>query len=439
VRKHNWRKMVSLTLGFALAISLAGCSGGSQKKTSDNPKSEKSAEKKTKVTFWYLWSGEEGETIEKAVQEYNKQSDKYKIDMLSVPDTQKIMAAIPAGNGPDVSDDFSNNVGKYASAGILEPLDDYISKTKYDTDDFIPAALDSCKMDGKTYSLPISMNLEALYYNKTLLKEAGYTEPPKTMEEMYEMAVKTTKVNEDGTLDVCGFPDFPAVYYLGNFATAAGGGWYTEDGKPSTPDDFGNQYALKLARDYRTKFGLENVIKFQSGGKYLDPTDPFLAGKQVFRVDGSWMGKSIKETFQSDVDYGVTYIPYPKDKPELKARGLISTSTLYITANSGNKDGSWDFMAWFAGKDGQAASTIKNGGFPSRTSLLGDETFRKGYDIDFYTELAQSKNLTFVPNGPKNSEYDTIVSEQTELCLNLKQDIETTLKNINTKGSEILK
>lgn len=277
-----------------------------------------------------------------------------------------------------------------------------------------------------------------MYYNKTLLKNAGYTDPPKTMEEMYEMAVKTTKVSKDGSLDVCGFPDFPAVYYLSNFTTAAGGGWYTKDDKPSAIDDYGNNFALKLGRDYRTKFGLTNVIKFQSGGKYLDPTDPFLAGKQAFRVDGSWMGKAIKETFKSTVDYGVTYIPYPKDKPELAARGLMSSSMLYMTSNSKVKDGAWDFISWYAGKDSQIQTTIKNGGFPSRTSLLTNETFLKGYDADFYVKLAQSKNLTYNPNGPKNAEYDTMVNEQTELCMNLKQDISTTLKNINEKGTAIL-
>ena len=44
--------------------------------------------------------------------------------------------------------------------------------------------------------------------------------------------------------------------------------------------------ALKYAVMYREKFGVENVAKFGSAGKYLDPTDPFLAGKQTFRVDG---------------------------------------------------------------------------------------------------------------------------------------------------------
>ena len=441
MKRRIFRSAAALALASAMLISAAGCSGGSSASSAGSAASgtqSTAPAQKTKVVFWHLWTGDEAKAINAAAEAYNKQSDKYEVQSLSVPDSQKIMTAISANNGPDVTDDFSSDIGKFAGSGIMTPLDDYIQKTSYDVSDFIPAALESCKMDGKTYALPISINLEALYYNKALLKKAGYSEPPETLEEMYEMAVKTTEVNKDGTLNVCGFPDFPSVYYLSNFTTAAGGGWYTKDDKPSAADDAGNTTALKLARDYRQKFGLANVVKFASAGKYLDPTDPFLTGKQTFRVDGSWMGKNIKETFKSDVDYGVTYIPYPKDKPELKGRGLMSSSIIYIAANSKNKDGAWDFISWFAGKDGQVQSTIVNNGFPSRTSLLTNETFLKGYDVDFYSELAKSKNLTFNPNGPKNGEYDTLVNDQTELCMNLKQDIPTTLKNIHDQGSSIL-
>ncbi len=440
MKRSIFRNAVAFALAAVMLASAAGCSnsGSGSSSAASAAQSAAAPAQKTKIVFWHLWTGDEAKVINAAAAAYNKQSDKYEVQALSVPDSQKIMTAISAGNGPDVSDDFSSDVGKFAGSGILNPLDDYIKQTNYDVSDFIPAALQSCMMDGKTYGLPISINLEALYYNKTLLKKAGYSNPPETLEDMYDMAVKTTEVNKDGTLNVCGFPDFPTVYYLSNFTTAAGGGWYTKDDKPAPADDAGNTMALKLARDYRQKFGLANVVKFESGGKYLDPTDPFLTGKQTFRVDGSWMGKNIKETFKSDVDYGVTYIPYPKDKPELKGRGLMSSSMIYITSNSKNKDGAWDFISWFAGKEGQIQSTIANNGFPSRTSLLTNETFLKGYDVSFYVELAQNKNLTYNPNGPKNGEYDTMVNDQTELCMNLKQDIPTTLKNIHDKGASIL-
>ncbi len=437
-----FRNATALVLAAAMLAATAGCSGGNSASSgtgSAAPAAQSAAPaQKTKVVFWHQWTGDEAKVINAAAESYNKQSSKYEVQPLSVPDSQKIMTAISAGNGPDVSDDFNTDIGQYASSGILTPMDDYIQKTNYDVSDFIPTALDSCKMSGKTYALPISMNLEALYYNKTLLKEAGYSKPPETQEEMYEMAVKTTKVNKDGTLSVCGFPDFPTGYYLLNFTVGAGGGWYTNDGKPAAADDAGNTMALKFTRDYRQKFGVANVVKFESSGKYLDPTDPFLTGKQTFRVDGSWLGKNIKETFKSNVDYGVTYIPYPKAKPELKSRAIIATSMVYIPANSKNKDGAWDFASWFAGKDGQIAATIGNNGFPSRASLLTNETFLKGYDVDFYVQLAKGKNLTFEPNSPKNSEYDTLVTDQTNLCMDLKQDIPTTLKNIHDKGASIL-
>ncbi len=444
MKKFSFKRVMACALAIVtLSTVFAGCSNAAPAANSQaatgSAATSKAAAPKTKVVFWYLWSGDAVARIDKLVKEYNAQSDKYEVEALSVPDAQKITAAISAGNGPDVTDEFGSDVGKLASAGVMEPLDDYITKANYDLTDFIPASLASMKMNDKTYALPCNVNFSGMYYNKKLLKEAGYTEPPKTMEEMYDMAIKTTKVNKDGTIAVCGFPDFPNVYYLDAFATAAGGGWYQKDGKPSLATDAGNKAALKMEVDFRTKFGLANVVKFASGGKYLDPTDPFLMGKQTFRIDGPWMGQNIKETFKVDVDYGVTFVPYPKANPELAGRANASSSMLYVTANSKNKEGAFDFLSYFVGAKGQVDFTIAGGDFPSRLSLLKNELFLKGYDTDFYSQLAQSKNLVYVPSGAKNGEYNTIVNEQTELCMNLKQDIDTTLKNINEKGNALYK
>jgi multiple sugar transport system substrate-binding protein len=149
------------------------------------------------------------------------------------------------------------------------------------------------------------------------------------------------------------------------------------------------------------------------------------------------MGKSMKVDFKSDVDYGVTYIPYPKDHPELAGRENVSASMLYVTANSKNKEGAFDFLSYLVGKKGMIDFTVKGGDFPSRISALTSEEFKKGFDTEFYAELAKSKNLVATPNNAKNGEYNTLVNDETEKCLNLKQDINTTLKNIYDKGTAI--
>ena len=289
-------------------------------------------------------------------------------------------------------------------------------------------------------ALPAGMNLMALFYNKTLLAEAGYTEPPKTMEEMYEMAVNTTKLKPDGTIDVMGYPDFPSVYYTDNFAAALGGGWYDENGKPASPDNEGNLMALKYAVMYREKFGVENVAKFGSAGKYLDPTDPFLAGKQTFRVDGNWLGANINDTFKVDVDYGCTFIPYPEGHEELKGRGIASSSMFYIPSNSKNPDGAYDFLTFICGPEGTMLQSVSHGGFPSLLSQLESDEFVNGsYNSDVFAELAASPNLFALPNVPQSTEYNTIIKEEVELALNLKQTPEQALQNIYDKGSELFK
>ena len=69
----------------------------------------------------YKRQGVEAGYLEDAVAAYNAQSDKYYVEALSVPDSQKIMVAIQSGDGPDITDDFTNNIGAYASKGIMLP------------------------------------------------------------------------------------------------------------------------------------------------------------------------------------------------------------------------------------------------------------------------------------------------------------------------------
>ena len=229
--KKQWKKRLAMLLACAtLCTAFTACSS---KKADTNAAQDGKAEQveakdtstegKEKVVLWHLWAGVEAGYIDDAVEAYNAQSDKYYVEALSVPDAQKIMVAIQSGNGPDVVSNFSSNVGSFAAKGIMLPLDEYVEKNQTDLSDYIPVTLESCKFEDKLYALPCGLNLMGLFYNKTLLAEAGYTEPPKTMEELYEMAVATTKVNEDGTIDVLGYPDFPSVYYMDYFAAVKAG------------------------------------------------------------------------------------------------------------------------------------------------------------------------------------------------------------------------
>ena len=317
---------ILLSVIFVFATLLAACGGknnetggsggGEQSPSASQGAGASTSGGKSKVTVWYLWGGAEGEALEQVIQDFNSSQDKYIVEGLSVPDEQKIKVAIAGGNGPDLTDSFDWSIPQYAQQGIALPLDDLIARDDYDLSDFIPAALESGKFQGKQYALPINVSFQMMYYNKKLLADAGFTEPPKTSKELYDVAVKTTKTNSDGSIDVLGFPSYPSEKYIFNTLAYAYGSTFTnEDATEITLDNPGTLEAAKQIYDYTKQFGSNNIKQLQASGKWLDPSDPFLMGKQAIRFDGPWLSAQIKKQ-NIQLDYGIAPIPYLDGKPE---------------------------------------------------------------------------------------------------------------------------
>ncbi len=73
----------------------------------------------------------------------------------------------------------------------LEPLDEWFNNPEvfpYSLDHYVKAALDAFRVNGKLYGIPTDMNTSLLLYRKDLMPE-----PPKTLDEMVEMARQFTK------------------------------------------------------------------------------------------------------------------------------------------------------------------------------------------------------------------------------------------------------
>lgn len=428
-------RIASFVLAASMMLAVAGCGNQADNQSSSSGSSSTSSTssttptgKKEKVVVWYLWSGAEGELIENASKEFSAQSDKYEIESLSVPDTQKIVIAISSGDGPDLVDDFSYNIGTYVGNGIMEPLDKYVADAGINLDEiYASGALQSCIYQDTLYALPINSNCNALFYNKDLLAEAGYTEPPKTLEEMLEMAIKMTKTNSDGTIDVLGFPCFPS-YAINDILGLCGGGWYV-DGKMNAEAP-GNAQALQYYIDYRKEFGVDPVSAFTTAGKSNDPSDPFFQGKQAFRIDGNWFPTMIEKTFKSDVNYGVAPIPYPENHPELANTVCVSSSMFYIPISAKNKQGAFEALTYFTGPIGQDSIAFGMGNLPSAKDLLVSDNYSRMPGMDFFAEYSVNPNTFALEQYPQSLDYTTIVAEETELAYNLKQTAEEAIAKI---------
>lgn len=434
--------VIMLAIIIASVSLLAGCGSNNSKgtdiKESATPSGSVSTGEKSKVSVWYLWGGREGAAIEEVISRFNSSQDKYIVEGLSVPDEQKIKVAISSGNGPDLTDSFSRNVSAYAESGISTPLDDLIARDKYDMSDFVPAALGTVTYKGKVHALPLNVTNDALYYNKKLLAEAGYTEPPKTSKELLEMSIKMTKLNDNGSIKVLGFPMYPVVPYR-HLTYAFGGTHLTEDGKEPLFESKASIEALNVIYAYTEKFGEKNVKEIQASGKWLDPTDPFLRGEQAFRIESSPLTAFI-ESNNLDIDYGVAPLPYLEGQPETAGSVEIKSSTFYITKTAKNVDGAWEFMKYMysAPELAKVMATMSN--IPAKMSAWKDPLFADKVNEKKFMEYSQNQNAKTLPNIPQLDEIlNKIIKEEVEALANLKSKPDEAAKKMQDRTISALK
>jgi multiple sugar transport system substrate-binding protein len=409
------KKVLATFLAASMTFSLAACgstgaASDAATTTSDNAATGATAAdagNREKVDFWYLWGGDEASLIEQIISAYNQSQDKYEVVGLSTPDQQKIVTAISGGNGPDISDCFGSSMVKYANDGIAMPLDDLMSQNGVSESDYVQAAIDQQKFDGKTYALPVSMNIYALYYNKTLLAQEGI-DLPKTAEELYSLGEQTTKVGADGQITQLGSPLVTDSYWYSCMSLAYGTDFGSSDGSNLTPDNAGFRAALEYEQSQVDKFGeaFNNFVTSGIANQYTGQ-DPFLAGQQVFRIDGPWL---YKMAVDSGIDFDLMPIP---GAASVGGQGytILDTSNFFIPSNAKHADGAFAFMKYITDGDGAKMFVQLKGDLPAKQDLTTDQSI-SGISESFkvYLDIVAQNHLYAMPQSVKAEKYGDDIS-----------------------------
>lgn len=396
--------VTSLVLTFM--VGLVGCSGGSGQ-----------SKEKVEITFWHVWSDKDAGPITARVDAFNKSQDRITVKVLGNQDATKQLTAISGGNPPDVALTYWNNIGPWAHAGAVLGLDDYIGKSKLDTANFIPAALERMKVGGQYYALPFTVSMAStLMYNKKAFQDAGITSPPETLEQLFEDAKKLTK-REGDTITQIGFiPDYPWIDNV-FWPIIFGGNWVDDTGK-LTANQEANVKSIAYQRQFYEEFGIDQIGKFRSGmGQRGTPNDPLLTGKLAMMIGWEY---NFSEERKPDGPIGIAPFPYPADKPELKGSGIVGPRAVFIPKKAKHPEEAWEFMQYLIGQESQVDFSIDSKTIPSLLSALDDPKLRKDEKLttmlDFY-DRAKSKTLQGFPNSVYINEYLQALTEETEKAL----------------------
>ncbi len=241
------------------------------------------------LEFWHAQSQVNGEAMDKVIALFND-TNEYGIKVNgtyqgSYPDCdKKIMAALAAGQAPNVAQAYNNNMMNYMPSGKLMDLTDYL------TDGFgisagnlatvLPSYLaeNNAFPDGKVYATSLGKSTELMFYNKTFLDQHGL-KVPATLEELADVSKKITAIT--------GRPAFgyDSLDNLGIYGPVNFGAKYA--------DPQGNIYLFDAENINKTKAFYEWWQKgiregyFRSAGEDRYCSGPFSAGQIILYIGSS--------------------------------------------------------------------------------------------------------------------------------------------------------
>jgi multiple sugar transport system substrate-binding protein len=251
----------------------------------------------------------------------------------------------------------------------------------------------------------------AFYWNRAIFREAGLDpdRPPRTLEELRQYAARLTHRDAGGRLTRLGFlpPEIPGL-----LPALMGGALYDARAHRLTADDPANARALRwLQETLRAQADSHAVRRFMTGfGQSEGSFNPFFSGRVAMRIDGEWFLLHI-EKFAPHLDYGVTELPYPTDRPALRNTAWQLGDVMFIPTGSRHPREAWEFITWLHGPRPQEWYAGQMTNLPCIRRLLGSRALTTGskrrQNFGFILRrIAASPNTRYFPSLPISRRYE---------------------------------
>jgi multiple sugar transport system substrate-binding protein len=249
-----------------------------------------SAQPKGKVRLWlfksFVTAG--NDVLAKQVEAWGKERNvEVEVDWATFGDReQKFVAAIEAGNPPDMAE--MNLYGPMRYRPALRDLSKVAGEVARANGGLLPFAEQATKLDGKFYGVPRFAMITVFFIRKDIMEAKGL-KPPKVYDpDVLEFAKKT----QDASKDLWGFGQTlnrsdDGRGFMQNILWDYGGGAWDREGKPAlaTSNMKANLAALQFAVDSIQKHKVQPPGVM--GWTDVSNNEAFMAGKLVTTNNGA--------------------------------------------------------------------------------------------------------------------------------------------------------
>ncbi|ABG03191.1 Twin-arginine translocation pathway signal [Rubrobacter xylanophilus DSM 9941] len=282
----------------------------------------------------------------------------------------RLRTQFQAGGG-DI-DTISGDViwpAQFAANGWIVDLSDRFPESEREK--FLDGPINSNVYEGAIYGVPWFTDAGMLYYRKDLLQKSGYSEPPRTWDELKEMALRVKQ--DSGTK--FGFV-FQGANYEGGVVNGLEYIW-THGGDVLDPEDptkviidspesvAGLKTERSMVEEGVAPEAVVNYAEMESHTAFLNGDAVFMRNwPYVFGLFGQFPVKPEQ----------VDVAPLPVDREGRQSTSSLGGWNLFINAASEDEaDAAWTLIEYLAAPEQQKQRALEGGYLPTLEELYEDQ------------------------------------------------------------------
>lgn len=350
-----------------------------------------------------LWAvGREGEVVVELIRDFEASHPGIRVEVQKLPwrgAHEKLLTSVVGDAMPDLAQMGNTWIPEFAAIGALARLDDEVSGSPVvDRTDYFTGVWDTNVVGGHVYGVPWYVDTRLLFYRRDLLKEAGFSRPPRTWSEWLEMMTAIRKQS--------GGTRYGALLPLNEFEQLLALGLQQEEPLLRDGDRWGNfrsagfRRALGFYVDIFQRDLAPRITNMQVSNVWHE----FARGWFSFYMTGPWQIGEFKRRLPPGLRESWTTAPMPG--PDGPGASIAGGASLVVFADSPRKQAAWQLIEYLSRPDVQRRFYGITGNLPPRRTtwegppLEGDE-----HAAAFRDQLER------VEPTPKVPEWERIVTE----------------------------
>ncbi len=319
------------------------------------------------LVIWHAYRGQEKETLERLLKLYQERHGEA-VRAVSIPFDalpNKVSAAVPRGNGPDLLIFNHDRIGGWAEKGLLEPLNFWAEDQLLDR--FFVAPVESLVYRQALLGLPLNFKTLILYYDKSLVQT-----PPKTTAELLRQSQALRA--QDETVWGLGY-EVNSLYFHAPWLHAFGARVEFEEGGLLKLDKEKTAASMRFARELQ-----RSIMPKEANSQLISAL--FMKHKLAFVLSGPWFRGELKE----HSGWGVAQLPYVngsekfhEDGKPRRGRPYLGVEGLLMSAYSPHKERAFRLMRFLC-EDEITLRRMKEGGqFVANKAAYQDEELTQNH------------------------------------------------------------